>query len=191
MSKSNKQLEAESRVRIADLHQEIKSTLAENPELAVLDELLSQEQDETGKYKVGLSQEQYDSLHSQISEGGVELGHELKRYVMRNHLEESNKRPLAVAQNEVIEVGQRLSALKSEESPNSKKIKKLEKEIFYKALEFGSFPVETQFERSQAESNMKQDLRHVIQEKHGIRVSSISFSMPSDAIIRAGRFPNL
>ena len=103
---------------------------------------------------------------------------------MRNHLEESNKRPLAVAQNEVIEVGQRLSALKSEESPNSKKIKKLEKEIFYKALELGSFPVETEFERSQAESNMKQDLRRAIQEKHGIRVNSISFSMPSRNAIR-------
>mgnify|MGYP003320271234 CR=1 FL=1 len=68
MSKSNSQIEKESRVRIAKLHNEVKSALKANPELSAIDNMLSEELGVDGKYRVGLSEEQYDQLHSKISD---------------------------------------------------------------------------------------------------------------------------
>ena len=200
MSKSSNQSEKESRVRIAKLHQEVKGALEANPELSAIDKMLSGELGANGKYKVGLSEEQYDQLHSEISDLAPaaatksvvnEISFGLQKFLMQNHLVEANSRPLAVLENEIIKLGKQKSELVRNNPKNTKKIKAIEKEFFIKALKLSSFPInEGSSERNQAESSIKHSIRFSINKEYGINVDSRKFSAPSDAMVRGNRFPN-
>ncbi|MEM6339366.1 MAG: hypothetical protein AAF673_05545, partial [Pseudomonadota bacterium] len=200
MSKSSSQIEKESRVRIAKLHSEVKSALQANPELSAIDKMLSEELGANGKYRVGLSEEQYDQIHSKISDLSPssatksvvdEVSFGLRKFLMNNQMEEANRRPLAVLENEIIKLGRQKNELVRNNPKNTKKIKAIEKEFFSKALKLSSFPVnEDSSERDNIESNIKQSLRLDINEKYGFNIDTSKFSAPSDAMVRGNRYPN-
>lgn len=200
MSKPSNQTEKESRIRITKLHQEVKAALDANPELSAIDKMLSQELGASGKYKVGMLEEQYNQLHSEISslspgsasESVVQaLSFDLQKFLIKNHLEEANSKPLAVLENEMIKLGRQKSELVRNNSRDTRRIKALEKEFFSKALKLSSFPVnEDSTERNQAESSIKQSLRFGINAKYGVKIDTSKFSAPSDVMIRGNRYPN-